>query len=370
MASNNELKPGGSPVSEVKGLERRLSSQPEVELLSGSDQGYFPGLVVSVLSAVKSLNPHRSCRVSIIDGGLDQASIDFLKTSFARVCANRPGAAEIVFLKVDLAIFDGLPKMGHSAMAYARILAPSLIEAEEVIWVDADMMIFTDLSGPVQGLGKSECLLAGVSDHIIETMANDCPVDSAPVDPMYLNTGLLWMNLREMREIDFSKDLLEKMAEWSSSLKFWDQTALNYATPHKKRLLDPSLNQFTSKCDARNLVALVGEANLHMISLDKPWKTPPAVSTAVRDVIFYKTFSLLTGGAFDKEMKKIESVGRNGFSWYALLKGHFYGMTGNEEKAFKWRGRTLRRKDFEELVEEVDRRLDLWHKRQAGIQAV
>lgn len=354
----------GAGQSEPNRLE--ASYDADIEFLLGADERYFPGLVVAVLSTLHSLNRDRIPRFHVIDGGIGAESRQVLLKAFSELASRNNQKADLVFTHVDLEQFDRFPKIwGYSAMTYARILAPSLVDADRIIWVDSDMIVFKDLSAIQGELDGSNCLIAGSRDPA-QTMESDCPagVDiSGFTDDPYLNCGLLWMNLKRMRDEKFSETLIRKMDDWKESLQFWDQTALNCAALGQKYPLARSYNEFTNKTTSAGLVALVGEANLHMVMGEKPWLGEARYRQGVRDTIFYRTYSLLTGRDSERELNAIEKR----FYWrlfsIGFLKTCIYRITGNREKFEKWKRRSMLLHEYRRLKREIGIRLTRWYER-------
>lgn len=281
--------------------------QSRQTFLLGSDQGYFPGLLIALLSTAQALDPSGNYHFIVLDGGIEDSSYAALEQHLAAIAKSRGLQASLQRQRLDLSQFDGLPKIwGRSAMTYARILAPEITRADSLVWIDADMIIFRDLAqfGPKDG----SSMIAGVTDPVVLHLDGDCPIPASErpsADTSYINCGLLWMNLAEMRRTQFKEQTLAFMATHRDSLTYWDQTALNAMTIGRREVLPDEYNQFCLDKTNQEIVARVGLANLHMVSPDKPWLPQDAMQHTCRDLTFWFLWRMLTGEDTSAQVDKV-----------------------------------------------------------------
>ncbi len=273
---------------------------PTTSLCLGADEHYFPGLLVATLSTLHGLDPKGHYHFLFLDGGIRDASYQVLLDSMAAVADQRGLRIQSQRVPIELSAFDELPKIwGRSAMTYARILLPDLTPAEHILWVDADMLLFHDLSRFVPQ-DPERCLLAGVQDEYLLWLERDTPLppEAVPAQAPYLNCGLLWMNLKRMREQDYKSRVLDFMETHRERLAFWDQTALNNTAIGEVEVLPSTWNRFCLDGNDKELAGRIGEDNLHLVSRDKPWLgivDPNHGPQPTRDFVFWTLYEHFTG---------------------------------------------------------------------------
>ena len=141
---------------------------------------------------------------------------------------------------VDKNLFAGarIHNQHLSIAAYFRLLIPELItEYEKCIYLDCDILVNDDLA-ELFGYDLGDCYLAGVKDcHIIEDTPREREHEKIlgiPSRDKYINSGVLLLNLKKIREDGLAEKFLAQMCRenW-----YEDQDVLNYCCyPHIKIL--------------------------------------------------------------------------------------------------------------------------------------
>ena len=305
----------------------------------GSDEHYFPGLLMAALTTIKSLAADRPYHFVFLDGGIEDSSFERLEEGVQRVAKERSHSLTFERVRLDMNTFADLPRMWHeSVMTYARILLPELTEADSAVWVDSDMLIYRDLS-TFEPKNKTTTIIAGVTDPEVKTLDGDCPLtpeQRESDDTTYVNCGLLWMNLKLMRETGFRAHIFEFMAKHKEKLRFWDQTAINATTIGRKETLPEHFNVFCLKITNQDLASAVGRSNLHMVSADKPWLPEKSRSQITRDLAFWKTWDLLTGETSTHRFSEIASRVSTWDYLVSMWKSRLYRVLRDERRKEKW----------------------------------
>ena len=200
-----------------------------VVLALTSDEGYFPGLYCAIASALSAVEPARKVDVKVLDGGLSQASRDIL-TSLAQRIGKR---AQLDFVKADPSIFDKATLgPGQSHMAYCRILLPHLLGVPRLIYLDCDVLVFRDLSQLFDFELSAGKFVAAVPDPETLSLADDSrPLAKRmklPMEGSYFNSGVMLMNLEELRKQHFFERAVEFLSIWRADYRFHDQSAMNF----------------------------------------------------------------------------------------------------------------------------------------------
>src|SRR6266550_7547382 len=187
-----------------------------VVLALTSDEGYFPGLYCAVASALSAVDPARKVDVKILDGGLSRASRDTLASLFERIGKR----ARLDFVKADPSIFDKATLgPGQSHMAYCRILLPRLLAVPRLVYLDCDVLVFRDLSELFDLELSHGKVLAAVRDSETRSLGGDSRIVAdamkLPAQGAYFNSGVMLMDLDELRKQNFLERSLEFLETWS-----------------------------------------------------------------------------------------------------------------------------------------------------------
>jgi lipopolysaccharide biosynthesis glycosyltransferase len=174
---------------------------------------------------------------------------------------------DITLIKLNSEHFAGWK--GHNT-TYYRLLLPQLLDFDKVIYIDSDTIVLSDLV-ELYNHDLSDSLVAGVVDpgghtstifHLFKDK-----------DP-YLNAGLLLMNLKSMRELNFLEACKRTYFKFKDEINYGDQDILNLVTVGRKKVLDPKFcwlmqpnlftySQFYEEIKKSDIV--------HFVGAIKPW---------------------------------------------------------------------------------------------------
>ena len=183
-------------------------------LVLAGDNNYAQGLAVSLRTALKHLRV--PVDVYILDNGL---SCD-ARARLERITLVR-------WLSVDadrLANLSSDDRLGPAA--YARLLAPELVLARRIVYLDADLMVRRDLSGlfttPLRApFGAVPDFHVKSTDHEYSGSLRDDP-------RRYFNTGVLVIDVAAWQAARLTERALAyAAAQPPNRLRFADQDALN-----------------------------------------------------------------------------------------------------------------------------------------------
>jgi lipopolysaccharide biosynthesis glycosyltransferase len=194
-----------------------------------SNERYFPGLYCAVASALSHLDPARRMDLKVLDGGISQTSRNTLLRLIDRVGE----FARFDFVRVDPSVFGtATPGPGRSHMAYCRILLPHLLDVPRLIYLDCDVLVFRDLRELFDVELSPGKVLAAVRDSETLTLGKDsqtlASVMKLPSDGAYFNSGVMLMNLDELRKQHFFERAVEFLNRWRANYRFHDQSAINF----------------------------------------------------------------------------------------------------------------------------------------------
>lgn len=257
------------------------ASRPILHIVSSADERFLPGLEVAVASAVASASGACDYHFFILDGGLARNGLAGLSETIARIAAKRGIRATLEPLEVDQSRLLALPERRGSRMTYAKLVLPEVLaHLDSIIYLDADVLCFAGIEAVHPPAAGSQWLLAGARDFF-SVIEKDCPwLDQVPPDERklpYINCGVMWMNLKGLREMDFTDHAITARAAIGDARQ-GDQSVFNFLCRGKSFILPPQLNHFTAIGSARTLCEGNLDLNLHHIGSPKPWLGPPKTS--------------------------------------------------------------------------------------------
>ncbi len=178
------------------------------------------------------------------------------------------------FQTVDMRRLEGL-QMNHgldhiSRETFFRYLLPELLpDLDRVLYLDADLIVCAALdtlwATPLEG-----AYAAGVEDSYVRRSAYDRELGLTG-DEVYVNAGVLLLNLKAMRQANITEQLFELSA--ATALRFMDQDAINLAFRGRIRGL-PERYNVTADSLRRKIRPFRGHpVILHYTSPWKPWQS-------------------------------------------------------------------------------------------------
>ena len=122
--------------------------------------------------------------------------------------------------------------------AYARLFIQGFIEDEKVIYLDCDTIVKDDLTY-LWNIDMKENWIAGVQDPLPQYLKTVVDMDK---DDRYINSGVLLINLKEWRKINFQDLIIEYMKKNNNNVIHHDQGIINGVCKGKILYLEPKFN--------------------------------------------------------------------------------------------------------------------------------
>jgi lipopolysaccharide biosynthesis glycosyltransferase len=280
-----------------------LKSKEPIVIVLASDQGYFDGLWITLVSLMLYTNTKRHLKIYVFDGGIHSDSKQKLLKELHKLNSN----FTLEWIVPDLRQFKSLISMGSSYMTYARIFIPNMIAEPKVIWLDVDLLVLNDIEllwdidikgYPLAGCQESPSVL--FKDDVSNLSKLGISAD-AP----YFNAGILVMDNRALLKMNFSKKCVHFLQENSGNYKFWDQSAINVICYNQIKSLDRAwnyLNTLQKSAQADYDLVMKGNYIYHFLQRPKPWQK---FSNTIHTQLLYKLAEL--SGLELMELKKRES---------------------------------------------------------------
>ncbi|GAB4165269.1 MAG: hypothetical protein Fur0032_01920 [Terrimicrobiaceae bacterium] len=237
-----------------------------LRIVLAADPAYFPGLAVSMASALAFLGKGMSARITVLHSGLGKTHHTRLSAMAERL---RPGTSvdmvDVHTLGTSLPAAPGL-----HPLTYARLLATSVVEEPAFVYLDSDLLVMRDITPLVDMLAGSTIAAAPRAGRL----GDDCPwLDPATMNPDddYFCAGILAVDRLAWLREDISGRSLAIATREPQNCRYHDQTVLNFLLHGRTRFLDPSWGwnhwEFERAPSGAPLI-------LHYITGGKPWRAP------------------------------------------------------------------------------------------------
>lgn len=260
------------------------------------------GYVLPTRVMLKSLIMNNTCSLDIFVffSSLKQESIDAIKE------LEEKNRVSFRFQKVEDAFLDDIKIPGQfSKETYYRLFAHRIFpeDVEKALWLDGDMII----NGPLDDFYNQDFkgkLYAAVEDSGTEIAKRQMEALKMPADSKYVNTGVLLLNLKEMRKELNDGEIIQYLRDNQEILLFADQDVLNGLLHDRILVVDPDCiyNLLYWKIKNENKRELYANARvIHYCGTKKPWKYYNPYPAAD---IWWK-YARLTGSEYKRLFRKL-----------------------------------------------------------------
>ena len=212
----------------------------------------------------------------VIDLGISREERARIEASVSR------SPLRIEWIQERMSRYAGLPLWGRmTAATYAKLDLPDLLpaDAEKAIWLDADLVVTSDLARLWREPIGDE-LLRAVPDELVTTFASTGGVTAyrslglTGSEP-YFNAGVMLFNPKAWKFAEVRLHALEYLHAHADEIYFWDQEALNVAAVGRWRVLDSRWNLNASVPVFGRDLSLMGTERepwvVHYTGQLKPW---------------------------------------------------------------------------------------------------
>lgn len=267
-----------------------------MNILLTLDRHYLAPMRV-LLTSLFLTNPQETFHIYLAGDGLEESDL----ASSRALCARF--GADVTLLCVDDALFAAAPTIRYYTRAmYYRLLAAQLLpgDIKRILYLDPDMLAL----GPLGELYETD-----LADHLFAACIHRGLVDlSTPVNRVrlrtqeaegYFNSGMLLMNLDEMRRRVHPEAIFDYVEKNAHLLVLPDQDVLNALYADSILPLDERRFNYDARHYSEYLVASQGECDmawvtqntriLHFCGKRKPWKK----SVTGRFLALYRHYMVL-----------------------------------------------------------------------------
>lgn len=242
----------------------------EIPIFFTIDDGYAPFLAVALNSAIKNSNPKRRYNAIVLHQDLNETNIAKLKSLETENFKISLTPMKANFDALDDRMSNRLRCDYFTLTIYFRLFIPAMFpQYDKGIYIDSDVVLTSDIA---------ELYDIEIGDNLIGA-CNDLSI--ADIPPLvaytenavgvskheYINSGVLLMNLKQMREVDLEGHFLNLLNTYHFDSIAPDQDYLNAMCNGKIYYLDESWDAMPN--DAKPPLAHTKLIHYNLFS--KPW---------------------------------------------------------------------------------------------------
>lgn len=242
----------------------------EIPIFFTIDNGYAPFLAVALNSAIKNSNKNRHYKAIVLHEGLsdeNKKKLSSLQTDNFEI--------ELTEMKANFEALDD--RMSNrlrcdyfTLTIYFRLFIPAMFpQYDKGIYIDSDVVCTTDL-GKLFDIEIGDNFIGACNDLSIADIPPLVAYTENAVGVKkheYINSGVLLMNLKKMRECDFEGHFLNLLNEYHFDSIAPDQDYLNAICNGKIYYLDESWDAMPNDKKPE----LIKTNVIHYNLFSKPW---------------------------------------------------------------------------------------------------
>ena len=224
-----------------------------------ADERYAAPMAVTIASVLANASQNDDYAFHIIESGFTQE----IKEKFYLL--KRIKDCDIDFYSVETKNFEKYRLISEhiTHAAYYRLILPTVLQnIDKALYLDSDVIAVTDIK-ELFDLNTINCFVIAKKDFL--SRGSVLRLNLPPLRS-YFNSGVMLLNLKEIRAENIENTLLEYAEHPPYQERFEDQDVLNYAFQAKVKLLPAKWN-FAVTTDK-------GQYNIiHFLGAEKPWKS-------------------------------------------------------------------------------------------------
>ncbi len=229
------------------------------------DDKYSQYAGVVIVSILLNAQDDEDFRFYILDSNISQENKD--KILSLKTIKN----FEISFVRIDENLFETYKNIGtHSYISlstFYRLKLPSILpEIDKILYLDCDVVVNSSLKD-LYDTDIHGFYAAGVIDTAVKSSGYVPELDKGNI---YVNAGVLLLNLEKMRKDEIEKQFEQYTTENFQTIRVGDQEILNKVCQGNIKQLESYWNvqssNFVNRSDYTNKPKII-----HYIGRQKPW---------------------------------------------------------------------------------------------------
>lgn len=243
-------------------MDLESDASAKMVIVTGADENYTAGLLVTILSLLHHLPLHQSVKLYVLDGGIKGSTKEKLITAWT------DERLKIEWILCDTQSLSKFVIAGHlNHSTYLRLLIPSILpdDCDKALYLDSDLLIRSDITNLWNIDVEEFAVLAGqeTSSPYVDSAVKWAPTPqkfaalgtTTPI-PNYrdlgmnplakvFNAGVLLINVRLWRERSIPDKLANCLEANRDHVLFCDQYALNVELAQSWKEIDTRWNVTT-----------------------------------------------------------------------------------------------------------------------------
>ena len=218
-----------------------------MNILIAINKGYVNQVNV-LLNSIQDTNPDEAFDVYVLHRNLEQKDIEKIQIGLdlEKICVH--------VIKIPKSEIENFPvyQKRYPVEIYFRIFATKYLptDLEKILYLDADTIVINELKELYETDFEGNYFVAAT--HVTKFLHkfNEIRLDIKADEP-YINTGVLLINLEELRKRDVEKEVVEYVAKNEKKLMLPDQDIISSIYGNKIKLID----ELKYNLGDRNLIA-------------------------------------------------------------------------------------------------------------------
>jgi len=197
------------------------------------DDSYSEQLAVTLASILKNDRHNTEFKVFVIDTGISEENKNRIK--------KLEGNYLIDFIPVQPEMFEDFPSIYHlKTLNYARLLLPSLVSCDKILFLDCDLLVLDDLT-ELYAMDFDENYACAVRERLSDELYIKKQIKNLGIRN-YFNAGVMLLNLKKMREDDIQNKSMCFAQEHPEKILLLDQCVLNHVFEDRVKFVDKRWN--------------------------------------------------------------------------------------------------------------------------------
>lgn len=279
----------------------RSDSSQNIAIAFAINDGYVDWLGVTILSILES-NHLSTFQFFVLSSNVTEASKHKLLT-LGNIYKN----FQITYIALDDTVFGDFPlRIKHiSKEAYFRYVLPDVLpDNDKVLYLDSDVLVLGAIK-PLWDTNLEHNFIAGSHKPYIATQFPGYRESlGLRADDLYINSGVILMNLAEIRKSHKVTELFENTIRMKDIIKIQDQDVINITFKGKIKPVSNIYN-YTTKDRAEKTQENEAVVIVHFNTANKPWKSD---YTRIKDDEYFAELYNIHFAEYKKITKKYSEV--------------------------------------------------------------
>lgn len=247
-----------------------MEMKQEIPIFFSCDDNYVPYLTVAMRSLIEHTSSQNIYRVIILTSSMNKENREKIKnmeTSNVKISFEDVSKSlEKINNELKLRLRDY-----YSIAIFYRLFIPSLFTLyEKAIYLDADMVILDDIAN-LYNMDMGNNLLMATTDMVVNESESFCRYSEVALglEPKnYINSGMLVMNLREMRKEKIEQKFIYLLLKYNMEVIAPDQDYLNLLCKGRIKYID---EHWDKMADYGKDIPEENVKIVHYNMMRKPW---------------------------------------------------------------------------------------------------